>query len=174
MGIRFLAAAGVSFISTIAVAAAPLQTIALSGTDSSLGPQLGGGMFFSGFSSPKLNSAGAVAFSAGVTPAVDGGIWLRDPTGIRPIALTDTDGPLGPAQGAGVMYQQFNLGNPALNNSGAIAFSASTNRTPQYQGIWQNTGAANDDIAIVRTDVRSVRTWEPGSNLSQASAGACR
>ncbi|MBI3845200.1 MAG: hypothetical protein HY292_11250 [Planctomycetes bacterium] len=64
---------------------------------------------------------------------------------IRPVALTGTDGPLGPSLGPGVVFVSFGasgfpLGSPSLSDSGAVAFLATIAGTTidatNDEGVW--------------------------------------
>src|SRR3954463_14483343 len=90
---RLFAAAAMVAIPIVAAASTPqvqFQTLALSGTDGPLGPQLGTGVMFSSLSGTNLNTSGQVGFfgalsGAGITTANDQGDWLASSVGITPI-----------------------------------------------------------------------------------------
>lgn len=132
-----------------------VTTIATTAQEGVYGPQLGPGVTFASFGSPQLNANGQVAFQGsllGTTTSNDQGIWLADAGRIRPIARVGTDGLLGSGEGSGVTFTRYNLGSVTLNNAGQVAFSAVIERSPDYQGLWLNSGVGNINKAIVRSD----------------------
>lgn len=136
------------------------RTIATTGVEGDLGPQLGPGITFASLGGPQLNANGQFLFGgtlAGATTTDDQGLWLADAAGIRPLARVGTDGPLGPGEGDGVTFRRYNLGGAVLNNAGQVAFRGVIERSPDYQGLWLNGGGGdgggdNVNRAIVYSD----------------------
>ncbi|MCC6322602.1 MAG: hypothetical protein IT438_14330 [Phycisphaerales bacterium] len=60
---------------------------------------------------------------------------------VRPIALTGTDGPLGPGMGSGVFFTDLSGPVPALNSSGQVHFRSGM--TGGVGGLWLHNGLSN-------------------------------
>lgn len=93
---------------------------------------------------------------------------LAAPAGARPVvyttvALTGTDGPLGPGMGTGVTFTDIGGQQPSLNNSGQVAFrgNASTAGTPQ--GLWLHTAGVNNNLAMAGGAMPGGGTYTAGS-----------
>lgn len=63
------------------------------------------------------------------------------------IALTGTDGPLGPNQGTGVFFGTLD-GQPCINNVGQVAFRGLNNASGTPQGMWVYSGGINSNVAL--------------------------
>jgi hypothetical protein len=142
-----------------AAEAATIRVVALTGQEA---PGTGGLLFagpgafpeigiFPGFSSPSLNDAGEVAFSAnlsgaGVTAETDTGIFTSG-------ALVAREGDVAPGTGGSVFSAWPFSVLPMLNNAGEVAFRSNF------------AGAGGDGQAIFRSDTLVARTGDavPGS-----------
>ncbi len=140
-----------------AAEAATIRVVALTGQEA---PGTGGLLFagpgafpeigiFPGFSSPSLNDAGEVAFSAilsgaGVTAQTNSGVFTSG-------ALVAREGDVAPGTG-GSVFTSFT--SSRLNNAGEVAFGSSF------------AGAGGDGWAISRSDTLVARTGDavPGSD----------
>jgi hypothetical protein len=89
----------------------------------------------------------------GVTNTNAEGIWLSTAEEIRPIARTGTPGDLGAYFPGGVnsVFLRYNLYGFRLSNNGEVAISAATSNSGAYAGVWVNSGATNQPIALVNT-----------------------
>jgi hypothetical protein len=66
----------------------------------------------------------------------------------RAIALTGTDGPLGPGEGSLTYFYNFGGQAPTINASGQAAFRAQHNTAGNPQGVWLYSGGVNTVKAI--------------------------
>ena len=99
-----------------------------------LGPGLGEGVEFAGFpsiTSPEINDAGEIGFisflrGGGFTETEDLGVFINRGTENSAVAVTGTDGPLGPQLGPGIEFIDFSIGSSirllTLNNRGDVMF----------------------------------------------------
>jgi len=135
------------------------ETRALTGTDGPLGPKLGAGVYFSGFSTdlqfggPVLDDAGQTAFRGFVAgPGVDSsnneGIWSEG--GGSGLTLVARAGNPAPGTAAGVNFSGF-FSEPVLNGAGQTAFRGFLNGpgvdSSNYEGIWSKGGGSG--LALV-------------------------
>jgi hypothetical protein len=142
-----------------AAEAATLRVIALTGQEA---PGTGGLLFsgpgsfpeldiYPGFSSPSLNDAGEVAFSANLSGA---GVTAQTNTGVFTSgALVAREGDVAPGTGGSVFSAWPFSVLPMLNNAGEVAFRSNF------------AGAGGDGQAIFRSDTLVARTGDavPGS-----------
>lgn len=95
------------------------QPVALSHSTGSYGPQLGPVTTFTGYNGPpSIGATGEVAYPGDLSPAFNGsgeGFWLHRDGQNSAIALTNTDGPLGPGLGPGMVFG--NTFHDALNGA---------------------------------------------------------
>src|SRR5687767_4978554 len=66
----------------------------------------------------------------------------------RTVALTATDGELGPGQGAGVTFTSLTSVQPSINSSGQVAFRGVSSIAGNPNGLWLRTANANAVMAI--------------------------
>lgn len=66
----------------------------------------------------------------------------------RPIALSGTDGALGPGQGAAVVFSTLGQQQPAINATGQVAFRGTTSLGGGLAGMWLHSGASNSNFGI--------------------------
>jgi hypothetical protein len=111
---------------------------ALAGASGALGPNLGDGSLFQFVNSASINQSGHLAFKGGLAD-LRSGIWINDTSMNHAIALSGTDGPLGPGLGPGVRFDSFSLFS-YFNDADQVAFTATLARPPG-SGIT----TANDD-----------------------------
>ncbi|HEY7088502.1 MAG TPA: choice-of-anchor tandem repeat NxxGxxAF-containing protein, partial [Tepidisphaeraceae bacterium] len=64
------------------------------------------------------------------------------------VALTGTDGTYGPGEGPGVTFFSLTSVQPAINNSGQVAFRGQDSTTGNPNGLWLRTGNANALLGI--------------------------
>jgi MYXO-CTERM domain-containing protein len=64
------------------------------------------------------------------------------------IALTGTDGALGPGMGAGVSFAAIGQHQPSVNSAGQVAFRAVPSGAGTSQGMWVHSGVANTNVAM--------------------------
>src|SRR5262245_949324 len=67
---------------------------------------------------------------------------------IRPVALTGTDGPLGPGMGSGVTFTTLDQQQPSVNILGQVAFRGNASTTGTPQGMWIFGGLSNTNVAM--------------------------
>ena len=108
-------------------------------------PGTGDGVVFSWLGSPRLNDAGNIAFlanlaGAGVNASNDLGMWSDASGALTLIARTGS-----PAPGTAGSFSD--LGDPALNGAGRIAFRGFTG--PGVSGIWSEGSEALALVARV-------------------------
>lgn len=132
-----------------------IQAVALTGTDGAKGPQLGADATYTSFSYLAVNAHGQIAFAADVIGGDVSqddarGVWLAGSGAVAAVARTGTDGALGPGQGSGMSFMPSSFYGLTLNDSGSIAFSASTSTLES--GNWLHTGGANVVAAMTGTD----------------------
>jgi hypothetical protein len=125
---------------------------ALAGAGGTLGPNLGDGSLFQSINSPSINGQGHLAFVGGLAD-FRLGIWTNDASFNHAIALSGTDGPLGPGLGPGVRFDSFSLG-PSFNDADQVAFMATLGRPPgsgittaNDDGLWLASGGVIQLIA---------------------------
>jgi hypothetical protein len=97
------------------------------------------------FSAPSLNGAGEVAFSASISGANDSAIWAGKPGALDLIAR---EGVQAPGLPEGVQFDY--LIDPAINNTGAVAFFAVLRGAgvsePNNGSLWAQAG---DELFLV-------------------------
>lgn len=105
-----------------------------------------------------LNSTGQLAFSSFVKgdvvyPSNDIGIWTTSPSGLALLART---GDQAPGKASGVAFSSFSP--PVLNDSGVMAFTATTteNAPAVSMGIW--SGALGNLQVVVHTGINAPGT----------------
>src|SRR5689334_2544215 len=95
----------------------------------------------------------SVVIKAAAAVVLAGSVAQAAPT-FKPLALTGTDGALGPQLGTGVFFAT--VGTPSLNTSGDVAFlgtlSGTGVSTSNDQGSWTNIGGSIQPITRVGTD----------------------
>lgn len=64
------------------------------------------------------------------------------------VALSRTDGPLGPGLGAGVTFTEIGGQQPSVNAAGQVAFRAAVSGTVISQGVWIDTAGSIANIAL--------------------------
>jgi len=153
------------------------ETRALTGTDGPLGPGLGAGVIFSGFSisgfnnNLVLNGAGQTAFFGSLTgPGVtigenEFGIWSEG--GGSGLALVARTGSQAPGTDAGVNFSRF--GSFVLNATGQTAFSGVLTGTgvtslENDNGIWSEGGGSG--LALVARTGSQAPGTDAGVNFS--------
>lgn len=80
------------------------------------------------------------------------------------IALTGTDGPLGPGMGPGVTFPTIGQQQPAINNSGQVSFRANHSLAGTPQGVWIHSGVANANVAIAGGPMPGGGTYTSGTS----------
>lgn len=65
-----------------------------------------------------------------------------------PIALSGTDGPLGPGMGAGVVFGDLSSAVSGINNAGSLIFRGATTDATNSAGVWTNTAGTNNAVAF--------------------------
>ncbi|MEX0642840.1 MAG: choice-of-anchor tandem repeat NxxGxxAF-containing protein [Pirellulales bacterium] len=150
----------------------PRKLVARRGVEGPLGPQLGPGQTFSFFDSLVLGGGGHIGMIDQLQFMLDTeGVFLIPP-GAPPIpyALTDTDGPLGPGLGTGVMFSFFQDDLPLINSRGDLVFRGVLFGDGVDQsnnvGLWtvadgtkmllERTGALKNVDPTGGTDVRTI------------------
>ena len=83
------------------------------------------------------------------------------------IALTGTDGPLGPGLGPGVQFTRFLT--PSINTKGVIAFGADlTDQTSGSDGVWLvNNDGKSQPVALLDTDGQSGPNLGAGTSFNR-------
>ncbi len=66
----------------------------------------------------------------------------------RPIALSGTDGTLGPGQGPGVMFTGLGSASPVINSAGQAHFRGNNTASGNPAGLWVHSGGANTNTAL--------------------------
>ncbi len=142
---------------------------ARTGTTGVLGPGTGSTDIFSKFeayagsSAPLDLSTTQIAFfgEASTTVGIRRGAWISTDPGSRALAMTNTDGPLGPQAGAGVTFSAIR--DIALLNNGEVVIDAVTSAQAPNEGLW--------NLSLYRTPVTVFRTGgivdvDPGVGFS--------
>jgi MYXO-CTERM domain-containing protein len=93
----------------------------------------------------SIRSAIAIAPALAITLVCGQAIATLTPP--QPIALTGTDGPLGPNQGVGFFFGLLD-GVPSINNNGQVAFRGLNNDVGTPQGMWIYSGGLNSNVAL--------------------------
>src|SRR5262245_61815619 len=91
---------------------------------------------------PAIGLAAAIAAASGL-PASTASAAVT----FTPLALSGTDGPLGPNMGPGVMFTT--LSGPSLNNTGGVVFGGAISGASG--GIWKTTNGAGFNTNLVKT-----------------------
>ncbi|QQS07834.1 MAG: hypothetical protein IPK69_07370 [Phycisphaerales bacterium] len=86
-------------------------------------------------------AVGALALVAGTSVSLAGTLPVTT------IALTGTDGPLGPGMGPGVTFTSIGQHQPSINSSGGAAFRAVASNDAS-QGMWIHAGVANTNVVL--------------------------
>lgn len=79
------------------------------------------------------------------------------------VALTGTDGALGPGMGAGVTFSDIGGQQVSLNNSGQVAFRGNTSTAGTPQGLWLHTAGVNNNLALAGGAMPGGGTYTAGS-----------
>jgi hypothetical protein len=156
--------------------------IARTGTDGSLGPNLGTGVRLSSFGqSHAMNATGKASFSGfvngtGVNTSNDEAIWTNSANGIVPVAREGAEGLLGPNMGPGITLKSagpaFSLDH-TINSHNTIVFRGSafdTATSLTTLGIWMNNGAGNNPAILTLTDGSLGPNMGPGTNFKFLTA----
>ena len=132
------------------------SVLARSGTDGPLGPGFGPNTHFTGFNARFIiNDNSDIAFRASVQGIQNGhGIWVAGTSDPSPVAISNTDGPLGPNLGPGVHFSAINPHQ--FNDNGQIAFASTITGTGvtnnNNRGIWMFDENASSIVARTGTD----------------------
>jgi hypothetical protein len=132
-------------------AAVSFTTVALTDKDGRFGPGLGPGVEFTILGEPVINEVGETAFDANLSSG-QMGIWKSADGGNIPIALSGTEGPLGPPAEPGMRFLRF-LG-VELNDRGEVASSTSLIGGPGSEAtdaILLHSSGTNHLVARART-----------------------
>src|SRR5262245_16817777 len=71
---------------------------------------------------------------------------------VTPIAMTGTDGPLGPGMGPGAFFgnggvSTLGSASASINASGQVIFRAADNAATPNNGVWVHSGSGNTNVA---------------------------
>jgi len=98
---------------------------------------------FAGFGPPAVNDRGVVAFAAVVDgPAVPGGLFVNDGQRTRMLVGAGDDTPIGG------IFAKFSE-RLALNDAGAVAFTAVLNNSPAREAVFVRDGVAVRKVAAI-------------------------
>ena len=89
-----------------------------------------------------------------------------------PIALSGTDGALGPNEGSGKVFTNLGSANPSLNNNGQIVFrgdSTTSGASSGNLGLWTYAGGINTNFAIAAERTQPVEATEPADSPARSS-----
>ncbi len=109
-----------------------------------------------------MNVRSAVAPSAAILLAACG---LAHATGTHTtIALTGTDGALGPNAGPGITFSTIGGQQPGVNSNGQVVFRASDSTANNPQGVYIHSGGVNSNVALAGGAQPGGGTFTMGSN----------
>lgn len=114
----------------------------------------------------KIRSVVVTSSAAVLLAAAGQAIANVDVTHV-PIALSGTDGVLGPNQGAGVTFTGID-GQPAVNNSRQVAFRA-VSSSGALQGLWLHTAGTNNNTVLTGAAQPGGGTYTGGFNTPQVN-----
>lgn len=90
----------------------------------------------------KIQCAGVVLLASALSaPSVASIIYTT-------VALSGTDGALGPGMGVGVTFSGLGGQQPMINSGGQVSFRGNSSQAGTPQGMWVHTGASNANVAI--------------------------
>jgi hypothetical protein len=147
-----------------------LQPVALTATDGTFGPQLGSAIAFTGFNGdPSISSTGEIAYPGDLSSNADGGgegFWLHRGGLNNRIALTNTDGVLGPGLGNGLVFDntfhEALVGAPGEVLLGGFVAGLGVNDRNNLVYVRHDPGG---NVPLVRTGVSNVLGPGLGENV---------
>jgi hypothetical protein len=105
----------------------------------------------------RVSGVSACAVIALVAGLAQGGIVVRT------IALTGTDGLMGPGMGAGVTFDGIGQQQPSVTSAGRVAFRANASVGGSPQGVWIHGGSSNSVVALAGGAMPGGGTYTSGS-----------
>lgn len=110
-------------------------------------------------------NARTIVLAAGLAVCTASPTALHAAVPSYPIALSGTDGPLGPGMGVGVTFSNLINASPAINKSGWVAFRGNDSNIGTPHGIWIHNGASNVNVATAGGAQPGGGTYTAGTSV---------